>query len=86
MLLAIVRTVQRDGKIRELWLITDRLELDANLVALAYRYRWTVELLFRWLKCGLGCAASDRSQRERQSHLRIAPVSALVAILAYRAR
>ena len=54
MRLVIVRTVQRDGKTRELWLITDRLELDADLVALAYRYRWTVELFFRWLKCVLG--------------------------------
>jgi IS4 transposase len=25
------------------------------LVALAYRYRWTIELFFRWLKCVLGC-------------------------------
>src|SRR2546426_2618906 len=34
---------------------TNRLDLDADLVALAYRYRWAVELFFRWLKCGLGC-------------------------------
>jgi Transposase DDE domain len=54
MRLVIVRTVDRDGKTNELWLITDRLELDADLVALAYRYRWTVELFFRWLKCVLG--------------------------------
>ena len=54
MRLVIVRTVDRDGKTNELWLITDRLDLDADLVALAYRYRWTVELFFRWLKCILG--------------------------------
>lgn len=54
MRLVIVRTVGRDGKSTELWLITDRLDLDADLVALAYRYRWTVELFFRWLKCILG--------------------------------
>jgi hypothetical protein len=54
MRLVIVRTVDRDGKTNELWLITDRLDLDAELVALAYRYRWTVELFFRWLKCILG--------------------------------
>ena len=54
MRLVIVRTVDRDGKANELWLITDRLDLDADLVALAYRYRWTVELFFRWLKCILG--------------------------------
>jgi len=54
MRLVIVRVVGRDGKAVELWLITDRLDLDAELVALAYRYRWTVELFFRWLKCVLG--------------------------------
>jgi hypothetical protein len=36
-------------------LVTDLRELPAELVALAYRYRWTVELFFRWLKCILGC-------------------------------
>jgi hypothetical protein len=54
MRLVIVRTVARDGQATELWLITDRLDLDAELVALAYRYRWSVELFFRWLKCVLG--------------------------------
>jgi hypothetical protein len=54
MRLVIVRAVDREGKATELWLITDRLDLDADLVALAYRYRWTVELFFRWLKCILG--------------------------------
>jgi Transposase DDE domain len=54
MRLVIVRIVDRDGKTTEIWLITDRLDLDAELVALAYRYRWSVELFFRWLKCVLG--------------------------------
>lgn len=54
MRLVIVHTIDRDGKLNELWLITDRLDLDADLVALAYRYRWSVELFFRWLKCVLG--------------------------------
>jgi hypothetical protein len=54
MRLVIVHVVDREGKATELWLITDRLDLDAELVALAYRYRWSVELFFRWLKCVLG--------------------------------
>lgn len=37
-----------------LW-ATSRLDLAAELVALGYRFRWTVELFFRWLKCILGC-------------------------------
>jgi hypothetical protein len=36
-------------------LCTNRLDLPADLVALAYRYRWAIELFFRWLKCILGC-------------------------------
>jgi hypothetical protein len=54
MRLVIVRVVERTGKTTELWLITDRLDLDAELVALAYRYRWSIELYFRWLKCIMG--------------------------------
>jgi hypothetical protein len=53
--LVIVRRTKPDGKAEELWLITDRLDLPADLVALAYHYRWTIELFFRWFKCILGC-------------------------------
>lgn len=53
--LVIVRRQKPNGTIEELWLLTDRLDLDADLVALAYRFRWTVELFFRWFKCILGC-------------------------------
>jgi Transposase DDE domain len=45
----------RDGTPVELVLVTNRLDLGADLIALAYRYRWTVELFFRWFKCILGC-------------------------------
>ena len=54
MRLIIVNVVERNGKATQLWLITDRFDLDADLVAIAYRYRWSVELFFRWLKCVLG--------------------------------
>lgn len=40
----------------QVWvLVTNAVELSAELVAVAYRYRWQVELFFRWLKCVLGC-------------------------------
>lgn len=45
----------KDGTPIELVLVTNRLDLDADLIAFAYRYRWTVELFFRWFKCILGC-------------------------------
>jgi hypothetical protein len=54
MRLVIVRVPNRNGGVTELWLLTDRLDLPADLVALAYRYRWTVELFFRWMKSVLG--------------------------------
>jgi hypothetical protein len=47
--------VRQNGERVVLTLVTDRLELDADLVALGYRFRWSVELYFRWFKCILGC-------------------------------
>lgn len=51
--LVVVQIQTRTGP-SELWLATDRLDLSADLVAFAYRRRWSVELFFRWLKCTLG--------------------------------
>jgi hypothetical protein len=46
---------RRHGTPELLVLCTNRLDLPADLVGLAYRYRWAIELFFRWLKCVLGC-------------------------------
>jgi len=43
------------GRPEILLLATSRVDLAAELVALGYRFRWSVELFFRWLKCILGC-------------------------------
>ena len=43
------------GRPEVLLLATDRLDLEAEHVALGYRFRWAVELFFRWFKCILGC-------------------------------
>jgi hypothetical protein len=46
----------RPGDPPQRWvLVTNDLELAAELVAIGYRYRWQVELFFRWLKCILRC-------------------------------
>jgi len=50
-----VQRTNDQGELETWWLLTDRLDLAPELVALGYRYRWTVELFFRWLKCVLGC-------------------------------
>ena len=40
----------------QLWVLaTNALDLPAELIVIAYRYRWQIELFFRWLKCVLGC-------------------------------
>jgi hypothetical protein len=80
--LVIVRRTKRDGSPEELWLVTDRLDLPAELVALAYRYRWTIELFFRWFKCILGCRhllAADANGVAIQVY--VALIASLVIVL-----
>lgn len=47
--LKLVTLRQADGS--PLRLLTNRTDLDTDLVGLTYRYRWQIELFFRWLKC-----------------------------------
>jgi hypothetical protein len=48
--LVVVDTVDRQGRPVQLFLLTNRIDLAAELVALAYRHRWSIELFFRWMK------------------------------------
>lgn len=36
-------------------LVTNLLDVPAEVIVLLYRYRWLIELFFRWLKCVLSC-------------------------------
>lgn len=80
--LVIVRRTKSDGTQDEIWLVTDRLDLPAELVALAYRYRWTIELFFRWFKCVLGCRhlVSD-SENGVQIQVYVALIASLLIVL-----
>jgi IS4 transposase len=49
-----VRCRTRNGKETVVRLATDLVDLPAEIIALIYRYRWQIELFFRWLKCTLG--------------------------------
>jgi IS4 transposase len=46
---------RKDGTPDVLVLVTNRLDLDAELLAVASRSRWAVELFVRWVKWVLGC-------------------------------
>ena len=38
-----------------LLIATDLMDLPAELISIIYRYRWQIEIFFRWFKCILGC-------------------------------
>jgi len=44
----ILRVLQTNGQ--EILLLTSLLELTADQICLLYRYRWTIEIVFRWLR------------------------------------
>lgn len=46
-------TIHREGK--EFLLLTNRLDIDADVIGMLYRHRWEVELFFKWIKCILKC-------------------------------
>jgi hypothetical protein len=43
--------VPADDPEHPVYLLTTLSDLDASVIGLLYRYRWQVELFFRWLKC-----------------------------------
>lgn len=47
----IVEYVDDQGETKRLRLITNLLDVSAEVIARLYRYRWQIELFFRWLKC-----------------------------------
>ncbi len=49
--------VEADG--HTFLLFTNLQDLTAELIALIYRYRWQIELFFKWIKCVLGCRTLD---------------------------
>ena len=51
MLVREVIIIPPDDPAHSVRLLTTLLDLDASIIGLLYRYRWQVELFFRWLKC-----------------------------------
>ncbi|HSX77107.1 MAG TPA: transposase [Candidatus Saccharimonadia bacterium] len=69
---------RQDGTPAVVVLVTNRRNLDAELMAVAYRYRWAVDLLFRWVTCILGC---QHVLRQRINGVRIQVYAACIASL-----
>lgn len=46
---------RHSGGRQDIVLATNLLDVPAEVIALLYRYRWLIELFFRWLKCVLSC-------------------------------
>ncbi len=72
------KTFRTGSETHELLLAADRLDLPAELIALLYKYRWQVELFFKWLKCVLGCR---HLVAESENGVRIQIYAALIASL-----
>ncbi|MDR4498556.1 MAG: IS4 family transposase [Candidatus Scalindua sp.] len=48
------KTFRTNSPEHTLLIATDRMDLPAELIGLIYRYRWQIEIFFRWFKCILG--------------------------------
>jgi hypothetical protein len=46
---------KREAASQDIVLVTNLLDVPAEIIVLLYRYRWLIELFFRWLKCVLSC-------------------------------
>lgn len=50
----VIIAYEENGKPKTLRLITNLMDVSATNIGLIYRFRWQVELFFRWLKCFAG--------------------------------
>ncbi|MCA9080912.1 MAG: IS4 family transposase [Planctomycetaceae bacterium] len=46
---------RRSAGTKDIVVVTNLRDIPAETIALLYRYRWMIELFFRWLKCVLQC-------------------------------
>jgi len=63
---------------QDLVLVTNLLDVPVEVVVLLYRFRWLVELFFRWLKCVLSCR---HLLSQSQNGIEIQMYCALIACL-----
>lgn len=46
---------RRRAASQDIVLVTNLLDVPAEIIVLLYRFRWLIELFFRWVKCVLSC-------------------------------
>ena len=63
---------------QDIVLITNLLDVPAEVIVLLYRFRWLIELFFRWLKCVLSCR---HLLSENETGIQIQMYCALIACL-----
>ena len=66
----------------DVWLLSDRMDIPAESLALLYKYRWQIEIFFRWLKCTLGCRhLLAHSQNGIEIQMYAALIASLLVVL-----
>lgn len=74
---------KRQAASQDLVLATNLLDVPAETIVLLYRYRWLIELFFRWLKCVLSCRhLLSRGPRGIQIQIYCALIACLLIQLA----
>jgi hypothetical protein len=74
---------KRQAASQDIVLVTNLLDVPAEIVVLLYRYRWLIELFFRWLKCVLSCRhLLSRNARGIQIQIYCALIACLLIQLA----
>lgn len=78
----VVVPYEENGKPKVLRIITNLLDVSAKTIALLYRYRWQVELFFRWLKSiGNFGHLISHSREGVQAHLYVSIIGILLTYL-----
>jgi IS4 transposase len=74
---------RRSAATQDIVLATNLMDVPAEVIVLLYRYRWLIELFFRWLKCVLSCRhLLSESQNGVQIQMYCALITCLMIQLA----
>jgi hypothetical protein len=78
----IVSRLDRTGQPQTIRLITNLLDVPADVIAHLYRHRWQIELFFRWLKCFANFDHLISHNRQAvQAHFHVAVIGILLMYL-----